>query len=165
MRTEIISADPRLLALQQRQRLMSEHVFDLIRNQNDDAEIRAALTPEIRREAAGLIPFVEMDLAPCNVDDTRGAVPVIDWISAYIALALATAPRENREEFLTTAVLLLSRHPESLVVAAVEQICQERVWPAEFISTVIDRTTEKAARLRQELAAYQKMLSLAEGDE
>lgn len=144
---------------------MYAHVFDLIRNDNDEKEIRAAATPEIKREAAAMIPYVEMDLAPCNVDDTRGSTPVIDMISAYVALALASAPRENREEYITTAVMFVARHPESLVVPAIESICTEKVWPADFVSTVIDRVTEKAARLRQELAAYQKIVSLDEGSE
>lgn len=165
MSKAVISLDQRQLVLQQRQRLMSEHVFDLVRNNNDIAEIRAATTPAIKREAMACIPFVELDLRPCNVDDTKGKAPIFDMISAYVALALATAPRENREEFISTAVVFLGKHPESLVIPTIEAICEERVWPAEFVSTVIERITDKAAKLRQELAAYQKIVSLDEGGE
>lgn len=130
-------------------------------NKAEDEEIAAALTPMIRRECMALQPWIEQELRPSNTDDSAGPTPIFDSVSAYVALALATAPVENRAEFIATAVAFLAQHPASLVLPALHAIAQERVRPYEFVPTVVERIEADAARLRQELAVMTKILSLA----
>lgn len=163
MSKAVISVDPRQSAMQRRRQLTREHVFDLIRNQNSDEEIRAAITDEHREWCRVLAPFVREDLAPSNVDDTKGPVPIIDKIGAYAALALCNMPKENQDAFVTVAITMLAGEPSSLVIPAVQEICRERTRPYEFVPSVLERIERGKAALLQELAVMDKIVSLDAG--
>lgn len=120
------------------------------------------LTPEIVTEAMSSRIAIMEELRPCTVfAGPDQSPPLLEAISTYAALALALSSISQKEEFIVTAMKMLHKYPESLIVPAIHGICEDRIRPFEFVAEAISRISRNHRLLLSQSAAVGRLIDLS----
>lgn len=136
------------------------NAFSLMANNAPEAEIRAAITDDIRAALPGALAGWQAE-AERAITSPEGMRELIAELGKFIRITGTSMGHDERQEWIEGAAEELAAFPMSLVLPEVRLARRREPWANKLVAAVCEKVEAKAERLDLEGERLRKLAELA----
>lgn len=165
MGTQIVTAATQLTTEEQwaresRALVRRSRPAELLASDAENAEIKAALTPEIVAALEDAILGLNAE-AMCAADHDDLEDALVIELGRYLALTAGSWTVEARKEWINVAVDELNELPLSALLPALKRARRQTPWPNNLVAAICEEVEPREQRLKDEAETLLTLKELA----